>query len=82
MASDFFDALCQVINPNFCIAMDAQNRLTLSEKQNSGREGAGQHVFLKRKGKVFAFSLDQQGDIFPFFNNTTGGIKKCNDAIL
>lgn len=83
MPTDFFDALSQVVSPRFLIPRDAQNRLILAEEQNQGQAGRGEIVYLRKKGKVFAFSLDQQNvDVFPFFNNTTGGIKKRNDAIL
>lgn len=83
MANDFFDALNQVVRPDFRILPDGQNRLIISEEQNQGQDGRGERVILKRKGRVFVMSLDQSWlDVFPFFTNTTPGIKKRNDAIL
>ncbi|PWK05962.1 hypothetical protein [Tumebacillus permanentifrigoris] len=83
MATDFFDALHQVVESKLVLQPDPQNLLLLAEEHNQGEGTLGESVWLKKRGKIFAFSLDQKGlDVFPFFKNTTGGIKKKNDAIL
>ncbi len=81
--NDIFEILEEVIERNPFRIYPDKGAFSICEKA----EGAsGRSATLKTRGKVFAFSLDQDEDrhfrVFPFFNPSAGGISSKNDGII
>lgn len=80
MSNNIFAILDDVIAEKYKIKPNNENTLVIEEKNTKAK---GKTVCIKTYSKVFAFSLDQDEQVYRFFNNNnTQGINKANDAIL
>lgn len=79
VSNRIFEILEEVIAEDYKIKPNNENSLVIQEEK---KEAKGKQVSIKTSNKVFSFSLDQEEQVFRFFNNSTEGINKANDAIL
>ncbi len=75
--------LDNIIHDNFKVRKNSDNHLLFYEENSNA---SGKFVKIKTRGKVIAFSLDQDesGDfrVFPFFQKGIEGINSKNDGII
>ena len=75
--------LDNIIHNDFKVRKNSDNHLLFYEENSNA---SGKFVKIKTRGKVIAFSLDQDesGDfrVFPFFQKGIEGINSKNDGII